>query len=359
MTTEENNLPEQEYKITRGIPGSGKSTYATKWVAFDPANRVRVSRDDIRLSLFGKYIVLDRKGKIDGNAEAQVSIVEESQLRKALDAKKSVISDKTNINQKDIDTHRALAKEYGVKLTHKDFPITLEEAKRRNSLRERVVENFVIERMYNNLGPEGQFHHFDGDYPVKSFVAPLERKLAFGFDMDGTLSDTRSINHYVQGKFKNFDMFHRSSIFTPANPEVLKLAMDAHDSGLAVIITTARNEKYREVTQLWLDRLNVPYENIFMRKDGDNRPDYVVKNEMLHEQILPFYQPVCMADDNIAAVSCWRENGIRVIEVPGWGQDIPQDVVLKIDNVFSRGGCVRCGRPLKNGGTLGPKCAKF
>lgn len=349
----------QEFKIARGIPGSGKSTWAAKWVAADPANRVRVNRDDIRLQLFNKYIVLDKKGNIDGNAEAQVTAVEQLQLNKAFTAGKSVISDNTNLNQRTLDQHFALAKQYGIPITNKDFPITLEEAQKRNAARERVVAPFVIKRMYDTLGPEGQFHHFDGSYPIKPFVAPETRKLAFGFDMDGTLSDTRSINHFVQGKRRNFDMFHRSSIFTPANPEVLKLAMDAHDSGLAVIITTARNEKYREVTQLWLDRLDVPYENIFMRKDGDNRPDYVVKNEMLHEQILPSYQPISFADDNPQAINCWRENGIRVIEVPGWGQDIPQDVVLQIDNVFARGGCVRCGRPLKNGGTLGPTCAKF
>lgn len=34
--------------VTRGLPASGKSTWAKAWVAADPANRVRVNRDAIR-----------------------------------------------------------------------------------------------------------------------------------------------------------------------------------------------------------------------------------------------------------------------------------------------------------------------
>jgi len=33
---------------TRGLPGSGKSTFARRWVAEDPTGRYRVNRDDLR-----------------------------------------------------------------------------------------------------------------------------------------------------------------------------------------------------------------------------------------------------------------------------------------------------------------------
>ena len=158
---------------------------------------------------------------------------------------------------------------------------------------------------------------------------------------------------------RNFDMFHRSSLFVPPNPEVLKMAMDAHENGYPLIITTARNEFYRSVTELWLDKHNVPFENLFMREDGDNRPDYVVKIEMLKNKILPYYGVARFVDDNDQAVQAWKDNGYAVTVVPGWGENIPEDVVLQIDNVFSRGGCIRCGRTLKNGGTIGPDCARM
>lgn len=357
MTTEEN---EQEYKVTRGIPGSGKSTYAMKWVAQDPANRVRVSRDDIRLSLFGKYVVLDRKGKIDGNAEAQVSIVEESQLRKALNAKKSVISDKTNINQKDIDNHQALAKEYGVKISHKDFPITLEEAKRRNSLRDRVVEEFVIERMYKNLGPNGQFHHFDGDYTPRAFVKPATKETGIIVDLDGTLVDVRSIRHYVRSKYKNFDMFHRSSLFCPPNPEVLDMVVDAHEAGFPIVIVSARQERYREVSEVWLNKhLPVPFSNMYLRPQEDNRPDFLVKHDIL-KKIREDYNIAVAIDDNPNVRDNWTQNGIRTVVVAGFEEgEVGETEVIRINNSFRSGGCLRCGKPLKSGAAIGPVCAKF
>lgn len=36
--------------ITRGLPGSGKSTWAKAWTAADPTCRARVNRDDLRLN---------------------------------------------------------------------------------------------------------------------------------------------------------------------------------------------------------------------------------------------------------------------------------------------------------------------
>lgn len=33
--------------ILRGIPASGKTTYALKWVNEDPNHRIRINQDDI------------------------------------------------------------------------------------------------------------------------------------------------------------------------------------------------------------------------------------------------------------------------------------------------------------------------
>lgn len=46
--------------ITRGLPASGKSTWAKQWVLEDPEHRVRINQDDIRLML-GKYWVPKRE----------------------------------------------------------------------------------------------------------------------------------------------------------------------------------------------------------------------------------------------------------------------------------------------------------
>ena len=46
--------------LTRGIQGSGKSTWARQWVEEDPENRVRINNDDIR-NMLGKYWVTSRE----------------------------------------------------------------------------------------------------------------------------------------------------------------------------------------------------------------------------------------------------------------------------------------------------------
>lgn len=40
--------------ICRGIPASGKSTWAKQWVLEDPEHRIRINQDDIR-NMLGKY----------------------------------------------------------------------------------------------------------------------------------------------------------------------------------------------------------------------------------------------------------------------------------------------------------------
>lgn len=349
----------QELILTRGLPGSGKTTHALAWLAEDPANRVRVNRDDIRDRIYGPNYVKNQ------DREQRVTHYQGVDLEEALKAGKSAIVDDTNLNLKSVSNLKKIGDAHGAKFSTLDLPVSVEEAIRRNNARDRVVPEDEIRRMHNRyLGPNGEFQHIDGTYPVKPFRAPQQRTHAVGFDMDGSLADTRTVNRYLdmvspKSKSKNFDAFHRNSLFVPPNWQVLQMLTDVHKAGMKVIITTARSEIYREVTQLWLDRLNVPYDNIFMRARSDVRPDYKIKIDLLKNQILPYYDVVRFVDDNPQAVQAWKDNNIRVTEVPGWDNPVPLTQNIQIDNVLSRGGCIRCGRTLKHGGVIGPGCAKL
>ena len=46
--------------ICRGIPASGKSTWAKQWVQQSPKNRIRINYDDMRM-MFGEYWVPHRE----------------------------------------------------------------------------------------------------------------------------------------------------------------------------------------------------------------------------------------------------------------------------------------------------------
>lgn len=363
---------EQEFIIARGIPGSGKSTWAEKWVQEDPLNRVRVNRDDLRRHLIqaepdkwsspdGWYVYKD--GALDSDFEQRVTGLEQGIIHRALKTGKSVVSDNTNLPNKACKNWVKLASRYNVPVRTKEFPISMEEAIKRDAARDRKVGPKVIEMMFKRLGPNGEFHHVDGTFPVQQFKAPEKiGQHAVGFDMDGTLNDIRPVRHFVDKVANNgrrdFDSFHRGSLFCPPNREVVQMLKDAKEAGFAILITTARSEQYREVSQRWLHEQGIEFDNYYCRANNDQRPDYEVKKDM-YDEISKHYDLVHQVDDNPQAVSAWQEKGVLVTTVPGFlPGELADNEQPKIVNLFRSNGCLRCGKPLKSGRGIGPRCAK-
>ena len=128
----------QQLIITRGLPGSGKSTWAKAWVLEDPKTRIRVNRDDIRRML-GPYWVPEREGL--------VTTLENLMVKNSLSNSYSVVVDATNFKDYRWDSvaitngHRPIIKDFT------DVPV--EECIRRDLLRVESVGEEVIMRMYN------------------------------------------------------------------------------------------------------------------------------------------------------------------------------------------------------------------
>lgn len=135
-----------ELVINRGIPGSGKSTYARKWV-FEgtPLNRrARVNRDDIRKQLYG----VDFGVPVE---ETAVTAVENAMIRSLLERGISVIVDDCNINQRYITAFTKIANEFDAEVRVNLIDVELEVAIQRNQGRERFVPVHVIKDMYKRL----------------------------------------------------------------------------------------------------------------------------------------------------------------------------------------------------------------
>lgn len=103
------------------------------------------------------------------------------------------------------------------------------------------------------------------------------------FDIDGTISDA---THRLQFAYmKEWDQFNELAV---EDPVIVKVAdfMRSISWMANVILLTGRNEKYRYVTNLWLKdaELDASYEDLLMRPDGDFRPDYEVKLELLEKR---------------------------------------------------------------------------
>lgn len=139
------------------------------------------------------------------------------------------------------------------------------------------------------------------------------------FDVDGTLCDVSAIRHLVahSSKFRNFDHFHRASVFAPAHNHVLEDLRAALAAGHHVFIVTARNEKWLELTMNWLGQVGAEFHGIHARGLEDQRPDREVKRDIL-EIIRRTHEVVHAWDDNPNVIALWEEEGIPVTVVPGW-----------------------------------------
>lgn len=129
--------------ITRGIPASGKSTWAKQWVLEDPEHRVRINQDDIRLML-GKYWVPSREKLVQ---EIQFDAIVESLCRKF-----DVVIDNTNLDKKVLEKFDRLIKTFeDYEIEYKDFFDTpLSVCIERDKTRDVQVTEKVIRNFYNN-----------------------------------------------------------------------------------------------------------------------------------------------------------------------------------------------------------------
>lgn len=146
-------------------------------------------------------------------------------------------------------------------------------------------------------------------------------------DMDGTLVDVSSIRHHVIKGFeypdgsvrqkKNFDAFHTESATCPPIQDTMALVGMYMSFGAKIIIVTARSRKYRIPTVWWLLWNGIATDDLFMRRDGDYRPDYEVKKDLLVE-IRKRWNPVHAIDDNPNVIRLWKDENIETTTVPGW-----------------------------------------
>lgn len=147
------------------------------------------------------------------------------------------------------------------------------------------------------------------------------KPLAVLFDLDGTLVDVTALRHYVEGRDKNFDAFHKASVLCPPIQWVINDLYRWEEDGYVIILVTARQRLYDQVTRDWLVKHEVPYDLLEMRDVGDGRPDYEVKSDIL-KRLTDEYAIRHAYDDNPSTYKLWLEHGIPTTLVPGWDMTI-------------------------------------
>lgn len=125
--------------LCRGIQGSGKTTWAKQWVLEDPEHRVRFNNDDIR-NMLGKYWVPSR--------EPIVTTMKNSFISGAAIFRMDVVIDNMNLNSKELDYWKDIARMFNYDLEIKNFFTPLQECIERDSKRPNPIGEEVIRRTY-------------------------------------------------------------------------------------------------------------------------------------------------------------------------------------------------------------------
>jgi predicted kinase len=287
--------------ITRGLPGSGKTTWARQ-----QGGHVRVNRDDLRRMLHGGPLHT-------GWAEMQVTLAQQAQVEALLRAGINVICDDTNLRGRYVRELAELGRLAGAQVVVHDFTdVPVEVCVARDAGRpegERVGAE-VITRMWRRYlaGRELPLPVPDlGALPEqKHYVPPEGAPEAFLVDIDGTVA--------VMGDRSPYDE-SRVAEDTPNEP-VIRVVRALHCAGYHILFCSGRTDACREDTAAWLAaHVGVPYQALHMRAAGDQRTDSIVKAEIFEEHIRHAYRIVGVLDDRAQVVRMWRALGLTVLQV--------------------------------------------
>lgn len=143
-------------------------------------------------------------------------------------------------------------------------------------------------------------------------------------DLDGTLANCEHRVHHVRNKPKNWDAFYAGVKDDSVNEPIqciLSALSDWQNSTAGptfrFVFCSGRPERCREDTIWWLDKefgFWEPESQLFMRKDGDFRADYIVKQEILDAHI-DKERVLFVLDDRQQVVDMWRRNGLTCLQV--------------------------------------------
>lgn len=133
---------------------------------------------------------------------------------------------------------------------------------------------------------------------------------------DGTLCNHDHRLHFITGEGKkDWEAYNQACVYDIPDREVFHVVAMADLYDYEIILCSGCSEKYRKETERWLKSFCVKYSKLFMRPEGDYRPDDEIKEEILDKDILPHYDVRLAIDDRDRIVKLWRRRGIKCWQV--------------------------------------------
>ena len=278
--------------ITVGLQASGKTSWSKELVKSSNGRIVNICKDDLREMLHNSE---HSKGR-----ESFVISIQEAIIDNSLNSGKDCVISDTNLNPAHIDR---VKNKFGdrAEIVIEDcfLQVSLEECIARDKNRTKSVGEKVIRDTYNRW--------IRKDQKPKEIDWDFNKKTAICFDIDGTLTlGPKDRSAYEWHKVGQDDV----------NVSIRSLAQLHHfDGNNRIIIVSGRDAVCRPETEKWLKDNYIPYHYLFMRKEGDNRPDDIVKEEIIDNNILPEYNIKLWIDDRLKVCRMVYRKGISLLRV--------------------------------------------
>lgn len=287
--------------MTKGLPASGKSTWAKSEVVKSKGQTKRINKDDLR-------------GMIDAGSwsksnEKYILQVRDKLIQHYLSNGFSVIVDDTNLAPKHETALAEIAQGFQINFEVKSFlDVPLKTCIVRDLKRDKSVGERVIRNMYNQfVKPVPAEYQWSEDKPNCIIV-----------DIDGTLAHMsgRSPYDYSQVHTDTVDELVREIVWRYSSRSPMDETPNTY-----IIIVSGRPETCRAETEKWLQDNQIPYDELHMRdpnrvdEKGNMIDDRIIKREIYDKWIKDRFNVRFVLDDRDRVVEMWRGLGLKVLQV--------------------------------------------
>ncbi|MGY3334126.1 putative kinase [Streptomyces filamentosus] len=294
--------------VMTGLPASGKTTAARALQERSGGGMRRVNLDDLRamLDLPGG----DRRSRAH---EQTVLGIQDAAVRAAVDDGFDVVVDNTHLTPHvPRRLKAALTGREATFVVHDFTGVPVEECVRRDAARERSVGEEIIRVLAEKhaKATRGGWRltaDWLNDRPAATpYVPDAALPPAVLCDIDGTLALRGDRGPYDFGRC-DLDLLN-----VPVR-EALRAFRGSH--GDRLVLLSGRSEDHRALTEAWLERYEVPYDELWMRASGDGRSDDIVKAELFDAHVRNRYAVRVSLDDRDRVVAVWRRMGLPTWQV--------------------------------------------
>ena len=273
--------------LTKGLPASGKTTWAKHLLNKKKGAWVRVSLDELSAmchnahqSRLNEQFLIELRDRI---------------ILQAIENNQNVIVDDRNLSDEPFHHITNLVENLAiVEVEDRFLSVSVEDCIKRDLQRPNSVGEKTIRRLNRTyLKKVAEPPMYLEDCPDCIIV-----------DMDGTLALFNGRNPYEAEKC-NTDLPNQPVV------ETVKKWQDSVD----VVICSGRTDDSKSKTVEWLKRYGIKFKALHMRKTGDWRKDAVIKEEIYRAHIEGRYNVKFVLDDRNQVVALWRDLGLTVFQV--------------------------------------------